>query len=152
MESFPGADVTAVEPDLANVELLERTMHANGWSWHVIRAAAANADGEVAFASGRFTTSRIEPGGEPVPAVDAFSLLNHADLAKIDIEGGEWAILGDPRFATVTAGSIVLEYHPYLCPEDDALEYAAGRLKSSGYDVLPTIRFDARHGMLWAWR
>jgi FkbM family methyltransferase len=152
MERFPGAHVTAVEPDPANVHLLERTMDANGWSWKVVPAAATNADGEIAFATGRFTTSRIEPGGDLVPAVDAFSLLDHADLAKIDIEGGEWAILADPRLATMASAAIVLEYHPYLCPNDDPHGYASARLTSSGYHVVPTIEFDAGHGMLWAWR
>jgi FkbM family methyltransferase len=152
MGRFPGAQVTAVEPDPANLDLLARTMKANGWSWRVVRAAATNADGEIAFAAGRFTTSRIEAGGSLFPAVDAFSLLDHADLAKIDIEGGEWAILGDSRLATEAAKAIVLEYHPYLCPEDDALWYASARLTSSGYRVERTIEFDVGHGMLWAWR
>jgi FkbM family methyltransferase len=152
MGRFPGAEVTAVEPDPANVHLLKRTMEANGWNWNVVQAAATKADGEIAFATGRFTTSRIEPGGDLVPAVDAFPLLDHADLAKIDIEGGEWAILGDARLATGAPAAMVLEYHPYLCPEDDALPYASARLSSSGYQVEPTIEFDAGHGMLWAWR
>jgi FkbM family methyltransferase len=152
MGRFPGAQVTAIEPDPANLPLLVRTMEANGWSWNVVEAAATNADGEIAFAGGRFTTSRIEPGGDLVRSIDAFSLLDHADLAKIDIEGGEWAIVGDSRLAAVAPAAIVLEYHPYLCPEDDALGYASARMKSSGYDVLPTIEFEAGHGMLWAWR
>jgi FkbM family methyltransferase len=152
MERFPSAQMTAVEPDPANLGLLKRTMQANGWSWEVIEAAATNADGEIEFATGRFTTSRIEPGGDLVPSIDALPLLDHADLAKIDIEGGEWVIVGDPRLAALAPAAIVLEYHPYLCPEDDALGYASARLKSSGYDVLPTIEFEAGHGMLWAWR
>jgi FkbM family methyltransferase len=152
MERFPGAQLTAVEPDPANVRLLKRTMEANAWGWNVVQAAATNADGEIGFAAGRFTTSRIEPGGDLVPAVDAFPLLDHADLAKIDIEGGEWAILADSRLASIASAAIVLEYHPYLCPENDALGYASARLASSGYDVQPTIEFDTGHGMLWGWR
>jgi FkbM family methyltransferase len=152
MGRFPGAEVTAVEPDPANLDLLALTMDANGWNWNVVKAAATNADGVIAFATGRFTTSRIEPGGDLVPAVDAIPLLDHADFAKVDIEGGEWAILTDPRLASLAAGAMALEYHPYLCPENDALGYASARLASSGYHVQPTIEFDAGHGMLWAWR
>jgi FkbM family methyltransferase len=152
MSRFPSAQLTAVEPDPANLDVLARTMEANGWNWRVVRAAATNADGEVAFATGRFTTSRIEPGGELVAAIDAFSLLDHADLAKIDIEGGEWAILGDPRLATLGPTAIVIEYHPYLCPEDDVFGYASARLTSSGYHVVPSLQFDVGHGLLWAWR
>ena len=152
MQRFPGAQLTAVEPDPANASLLRQTMDANGWSWKVVEAAAAAEDGQIPFAAGRFTTSRIEPGGGLVRSIDAFSLLDHADLAKIDIEGGEWAILADPRIEAVPASAMVLEYHPYLCPEDDALAYASARLASAGYDVLPSIQFDSAHGMLWAWR
>jgi FkbM family methyltransferase len=152
MGRFADAELTAVEPDPANLDLLTRTMEANGWNWNVVQAAATNADGEIPFATGRFTTSRIEPGGVLVPAVDAFPLLDHADLAKIDIEGGEWAILADARLARMASAAIVLEYHPYLCPESDALGYASARLASSGYHVQPTIEFDAGHGMLWGWR
>jgi FkbM family methyltransferase len=152
MARFPGAELTAVEPDPANLDLLARTMEANGWNWNVVRAAATDADGEIPFAAGRFTTSRIEPGGDLVPAVDALPLLDHADVAKIDIEGGEWAILADARLASMASAAIVLEYHPYLCPESDPLGYASARLASSSYRVQPTIEFDAGHGMLWAWR
>ena len=152
MLRFPGAQITAVEPDPANVSILRRAMAGNGWSWDVVEAAASNEVGQIPFAAGRFTTSRIERGGEPVTAIDAFSLLDDVDLAKIDIEGGEWAILADPRTAALTAKALVLEYHPYLCPDRDPLEYASARLASAGYDVLPSIQFDSAHGMLWAWR
>ena len=149
---FPGAELTAVEPDPANLRLLDLTMKANGWSWNVIEAAATTSDGQVAFAPGRFTTSRIEPGGELVAAVDAIPLLEQADLAKVDIEGGEWSILGDPRLATVAPAAMVLEYHAYLCPTADPGAHATDRLTSAGYEVERTIEFAQDHGLLWAWR
>jgi FkbM family methyltransferase len=152
MRRYGTAELTAVEPDPANVEVLRRTMKANGWSWKIIAAAATTADGQVGFASGRFTTSRIEADGELVPAVDAFPLLDCADLAKIDIEGGEWAILADLRFAAAVAAVIVLEYHPHLCPTPDPAGSATARLTSVGYEVERTLEFDEHHGLLWAWR
>ena len=152
METFAGATLTAVEPDPANLRLLLRTMHANSWSWEVVEAAVTNADGQVPFATGRFTTSRIEPGGDLVTTVDALPRLEAADFAKIDIEGGEWTILDDPRLATVGTAAIILEYHPYLCPSEDPLGHASARLASAGYRLLPSIEFERGHGMLWAWR
>jgi FkbM family methyltransferase len=152
MVRFPGSELTAVEPDPANLRLLDLTMKANGWRWNVIEAAATNADGQVSFAPGRFTTSRIEPGGEPVVAVDALALLEQADLAKVDIEGGEWSILGDDRLAAATAAALVLEYHSHLCPTPDPGGYATARLTSAGYEVERTIEFAPDHGLLWAWR
>jgi len=152
MERFVGAELTAVEPDPANLHLLVRTMRANGWSWNVLDGAATNAEGQIPFATGRFTTSRIEAGSELVRSIDALPLLDRSDFAKIDIEGGEWAILDDPRFARVTASAIVLEHHPYLCPSEDPRGYASARLTSSGYHLAPSIEFERGHGMLWAWR
>jgi FkbM family methyltransferase len=152
MSRYPGAQLTAVEPDPSNLRLLVRTMNANGWSWDVVQAAAMTADGQVGFATGGFTTSRIEPAGELVSAVDAFSLFRRADLAKVDIEGAEWSILEDPRLATAAPAVIVLEYHPYLCPREDPSGYAPARLASAGYHVERTIAFDEGHGLLWAWR
>ena len=42
-----------------------------------------------------------------------------ADLVKIDIEGGEWPILTDPRFAQLPTPALVIEYHPAGCPGPD---------------------------------
>lgn len=152
MERFPGAELTAVEPDSANLALLRRTMEANGWSWNVLEAAATNADGRVEFAPGRFTTSRIEAGGESVTAVDALALLGQVELAKVDIEGGEWTILDDPRLPDVAPVAVVLEYHPYLCPTGDPAGHAVTRLGEAGFNVDRTIGFAGDHGLLWAWR
>ena len=46
------------------------------------------------------------------PRVDVFPYLAAADLVKIDIEGSEWEILADARFAGIAARVLVLEYHP----------------------------------------
>ena len=152
MVRFAAAELTAVEPDPANLRLLDRTMKANGWNWNVIEAAATNADGRVEFAPGRFTTSRIEPGGESTAAVDALPLLGRVDFAKVDIEGGEWAILDDPRLAAAAPVALVLEYHPYLCPTTDPAGHATYRLAEAGLEVERTIAFAPDHGLLWAWR
>ena len=63
-----------------------------------------------------------------LPAADVFPYLEGADLVKIDIEGGEWPILSDPRFAELEARALVLEYHPHLCPGPDPRECADGLL------------------------
>jgi FkbM family methyltransferase len=152
MHRYPGAELTAIEPDRANLVLLEQTMAANGWQWTVVAAAAAAADGEVRFASGDFTTSRIDPAGAPVRAVDALPLLRESDFAKIDIEGGEWAILGDPRFSTHGSPALVIEYHPHLCPSDDPHEEARSRLTEADYSLEEARSFANGHGLLWAWR
>ena len=91
----------------------------------MVAACAAERADEIEFLAGAYSLSRLAAAAEPppgarpvrVPAVDALALLEQADLAKIDIEGGEWAIVGDPRFADSAPPAVVLEYHPELCPE-----------------------------------
>jgi FkbM family methyltransferase len=150
--TFPGASLVAFEPDQSNVRLLRRTATANGWDWDVVEAAAATTDGVVPFAAGRFTHSRIEEGGAAVPAVDVMPFLERSDLAKIDIEGAEWAILTDRRFRSVAPPALALEHHPYLCPEGDPASVARGLLGEAGYELLRSIDLAPGQGLLWALR
>jgi FkbM family methyltransferase len=149
---FPGAQVVAIEPDAENVPLLRRTAAANGWAWEVVEAAATTADGEVPFAGGRFTYSRIEEGGEPVRAVDVMPFLARADFAKIDIEGGEWAILGDERFASVAPVALALEHHPYLAPDEGPDAASRRLLGAAGYAILSVLDLAPGQALVWALR
>ena len=79
--------------------------------------------------------STIDGSGKVVEAVDVFPLLADCDLIKIDIEGAEWEILQDPRFADLRASHVILEYHPRLCPADDPQALAQHILEASGYRI-----------------
>lgn len=150
----PSARVTAVEPDAANAEVLRRTRDLNGLDWEVVEAAAATQSGSVPFAAGLFSLSRVEdrPGLPHVQAVDAFTYLADADLAKIDIEGSEWALLSSPRLSQEGPRALALEYHPHLAPNGDPETIAVRLLEEAGYrtgEIRPTA---AGHGIVWAWR
>jgi FkbM family methyltransferase len=149
---FSGSRLVAFEPEESNVALLRCTASANGWDWEVVEAAAATTNGVVPFASGRFTYSRIEEGGATVPAVDVLPFLGRSDLAKIDIEGAEWAILADERFRSVAPAALALEHHPYLSPDDDPGSAARRLLGEAGYDIVRTIELAPGQGLLWALR
>jgi FkbM family methyltransferase len=146
---FPGSRIVAFEPDRANAELMRRTLKANGLEADLVEAAASTADGEVPFAQGGFTLSRIEPGGEPVPAVDVVPRLPEFDLAKVDIEGGEWALLADGRFAETAPRALVLEFHTHLAPPGADAEQT---LAEAGYSIERRLPFGEGHGLLWALR
>lgn len=149
----PGARLLAFEPDPANVRVLRETIAANpSADWELVEACAGAANGETRFAAGAFALSRMGEGTATVPVVDALERLRDADVVKIDIEGGEWDILGDPRFAELPARVVVLEYHPHLCPEPDARAAAVGRLAELGFEVHPFEHRPDGTGMLWAWR
>lgn len=157
----PDVRIVAFEPDPANATVLERCIRANGreGQWTVVRAAAATADGEVRFLAGGFAASRVvgeDEAGEAVttlPAADVFPYLEDTDLVKIDIEGGEWPILSDPRFAALGARALVLEYHPHLCPGPDPRASADALLAEGGWRVRHMdFEMPPGHGVLWAWR
>jgi FkbM family methyltransferase len=150
----PDARIVAFEPDPSNVEVLEGFMRANPGDTQVIRAAATSSDGEMRFQAGELAASRqVEEGGISVPTVDVFPHLQEADFVKIDIEGGEWELLADPRFASLPAAALVLEYHPHLCPGPDPRAHAEALLTAAGWK-LEHMDFDmpAGHGVVWAWR
>ncbi len=148
------ARITSIEPDRFNLAVLRRTAAANApeGSWRVVPACAGVRDGEVAFAHGEFACSRQEGDGR-ADVVDLFGMLGDADLLKLDVEGGEWEILHDPRLASAGPPAVVLEYHPFLAPGPDPRGAAHAALRAAGYateEVVHRVHDDV--GMLWAWR
>jgi len=154
LERFPQARIVAIEADERNVSVLRLCVGANGGerNWRIIPAAATTFDGTVRFVSGEYSLSRIGEEGQPVDAVDVLPCLADSDIAKIDIEGGEWAILADLRLAGTTTRAIVLEYHPYLCPEPDPRVAATHMLAEAGFEVVPVHHYEHGHGVLWGVR
>jgi FkbM family methyltransferase len=145
---YPGSTVTALEPDEQNAEVLARVIDPK----HVIRAAAAAQDGTVGFTSGGFGVSHTDPEGEQVRAVDVFPYLASADLAKIDIEGSEWELLADERFAGLPTPVLHLEYHARNAPGADPQRATIEALERAGYEHGPVLTTLEGAGMLWAWR
>ena len=155
----PVARVVAYEPDPENLGLLRRNAAGGGGGaeWRIVAACAAGADGRTEFMAGRFAESRVPEGAAAGPTVsvpvrDVFPDLGDADLVKIDIEGGEWEILGDPRFADVPARAVVLEYHRWHCPGDDPRGAALSALRRAGYTPGEPDEDVDGFGVVWAWR
>jgi FkbM family methyltransferase len=160
LSSYPTARITSFEPDPDNAALLERTVVANGLGsrWEIVRAAATAASGRVGFVAGLGERSHLAAARDrdatTVDAVDVFDWLDGVDLLKIDIEGGEWTILADPRFLAISARAIVVEYHSHLCPEADPERAATNRLVEAGYTVTSAADASLTRdvGVLWAFR
>ena len=96
-------------------------MVANGLTDRVlvVGAAAAAADG-MAYLVEREVESVVvdepAPGRVPIRLSDFFRDLEAArvrriDLLKMDIEGGEYALLDDERFARLDVDTLVMEWH-----------------------------------------
>jgi FkbM family methyltransferase len=153
---FPEAEIVGFEPDPENLDVLKATIRSNRReaSWSVVEACASNRPGSFAFASGHENLSRIAEADEAenvVPAVDAFPYLQQADIAKINIEGGEWDLLLDERFSELALPALVMEYHDILSPEPDFHGLALERLNAAGYETRQVFLTDSE-GVLWAWK
>lgn len=153
----PAATITTLEPDAANLALLRRAIERNRLSAavEIIGSAAAVRDGHIAFMAG-FGVASYEPGGneidaaQTVAAIDVLPLMAAADLVKMDIEGGEWAILADSRAASAVGPVVVLEFHDRLCPFDDAEAAVTAWLEQAGLYVWPDVRRLPGMGLIWA--
>ena len=142
LQRHPDAEILSFEPDPYNFAALRCTIAANGARasrWQAVQACAAAADGRIRLAAGASSSSHMtsddDPRGVTVAARDVFSQLEKPDLVKIDIEGGEWELLADPRFRALEASVLFLEYHPRGCPSPDPRAHAIGVLHDSGYAV-----------------
>jgi FkbM family methyltransferase len=132
--------MTSFEPDPENAAILRATIDANHAAdrWSMRRVAVSNAGGTMSFLPGQLAESRRagpdEPGIE-VPMSDLFSLDHRVDLLKMDIEGGEWPILTDPRLSDLQARVLVMEWHWRFAPVPDAHAAALTLLTQAGYAI-----------------
>jgi FkbM family methyltransferase len=154
--TFPVAKIIAVEPLPRNAGQLRANLQAAipDVRTEVVEAAATTHDGELTFGGGDFTTGRIGGGGDgavTVKARDAFALAEGVDLLKIDIEGAEWDLVADPRFARLTNPVVMFEHHPHGAPGDPAT-VAANALADAGYVVEHAEEHADGTGVVWGVR
>lgn len=155
---FPGASVLALEPDPENAAKQRRTIELQGASgrWTLLEAAATVRDGEVHFTTGAATTGHMlgegAAAGHLVPARDVFGLLDGVDLLKVDIEGAEWALLADARFARLPVPVVMLEHHPRSAPPGSPRDRAAAALQAGGYSTRAVQQEPDGTGVVWGWR
>lgn len=86
-----------------------------------------------------------------VPMIDWFEALGteEIDILKIDIEGGEYALLFDPRFAHIKFKALAMEWHN--TPEyPNGYQWCVSRLKELNYVTVGEKGIDAHCGMLFA--
>jgi len=152
---WPQARIVAFEPDPSNVATMRDCLAASGVTVDLVEAAAGTQDGEVTFAGDLGGGSHVARPGEAgfsVPMVDIFDHLDGADLVKIDIEGGEWPILADPRLAHAKVRVLAMEYHRVGAPFLPALDAARAALEGAGFTTGFARPNEWGHGILWAWR
>jgi FkbM family methyltransferase len=155
---FPDASVLAFEPHPSHLELLYRHVVRNGLEGRIqVVAAAASDHVGVARLTQEENESRVVGGdgsdGLPVRVVDFFSEVagSHIDFLKVDIEGGEFELLRDERFAALGVSAMVLEWHNTE-KTPDGKSWCQKRLDELGYEVAKGKLDYGRAGVLWAWK
>ncbi len=138
--------IVAFEPDPSAYELLVTNVTANGWTEVAAKQHALSdrtgtmdlffdpADAASLRVSG--LRERVSVASRAVECVRLSSVLpDHVDLLKIDVEGMEWAILGDLVEANALGqiDRIAIEYHHHLSNDDDRLSEFVGLLENAGF-------------------
>jgi FkbM family methyltransferase len=155
---FPSARIVAFEPHPEHLELLYRHVLQNGLAERVeIVAGGASNRSERGFLTNQECRSHVVESafeaGYRVRMRDVFEELQgeRVDFLKMDIEGGEFEILSDPRFAAVGVPVVVLEWHDTKkTPSGKA--WCTERLTELGYRVANGKLSYPSAGVIWASR
>ena len=152
---WPAARITSFEPDPDNLAVFRAGLRAED-PIELVEAAASTRSGHAVLASGSGAGRRVAFSDHPmpgsIPAVDIFEHLSDADFVKMDIEGGEWPILADPRLAHLGAMTWVIEFHRAGAPSLPAHEAARDLFEAAGFTVGHQELNYWGHGTLWAWK
>jgi FkbM family methyltransferase len=156
-QQYPQCHVTALEPHPVHVGLIRENLRRNGFTDRVkIIAAAAGSRERRSYLSDARTSSSVseEQSAFQIRVLDIFTdpeLKGNIDLLKIDIEGGEYELLSDPRFAELEGPALVVEWHN--TPEHpDGRTWCLEKLKSLKYRVEDGAQDPPSAGLLWAYR
>ncbi len=157
LHKYPNCRVIAFEPHPAFAAQAERNFRLNDSTSRVelyVKAAGAHARPLRLMdrLSGSILTHADTPDTFPVEVVDFFPIVNgkRIDLLKIDIEGSEYEIMGDERFALLNIGAIVMEWHSRGGGLEDK-RWCEQRLSALGF-IIKDVFTRPTHGMFWAVR
>jgi FkbM family methyltransferase len=158
---FPQATIEAFEPHPEHVRQINRHVEMNGLKDRVVvrTAAAGNRSCRMFLLDAEnqsVLVSREGPGRFEVSVIDWLEAAadQPIDFLKMDIEGSEYMILFDPRFARMNVANLAVEWHE--TPErpeggDDIAELLQGlgyRVERGLHGELENLRF----GLIWGYR
>lgn len=155
---FPQARISVFEPHPEHVQQIKRNIALNSLEPRTtVYACAAGASSRKLYLTDAATCSALTSGQQsgaiPVEVIDWLDLAEkqQVDMLKMDIEGGEYEIIFDPRFEDLRIPYISMEWH---IPPHSTRPSIAERLSAMGYAInlgaerqLPD---GMRYGMIWA--
>jgi FkbM family methyltransferase len=154
-QQYPEARVTAFEPHPVHLNAIAEHLSANHFTDRVkVVEAAAGVVEASAYLTDAGSSSAItgSPAGFAVPVLDVFPMLDgKIDILKIDIEGGEYGLLGDERFGAIQARTVVVEWHK-ITDRPDGREWCLERLRRFGYRTTIGTEDPPLAGLTWGFR
>jgi len=155
---YPNAKIIAFEPHPEHVKRANHNIELNklnSKNISLVAAAASNQNGDGFLTDSGVCSAVVSQkidGAIPIKLLDIFEYLKNMkiDILKIDIEGGEFLLLNDPRFKDIQTKAIVLEYH--ITPDyPDASSWCQQKPADYGYHVQPGAWNGSENGFLWAY-
>lgn len=154
---YPECSVTALEPHPVHVKVMQGNLARNGLLDRVsLVAAAAGAKQRHSYLTDARTSSAVtdEASDFEIDVLDIFRepcMEGPIDILKIDIEGGEYELLSDPRFEKLDVRTLVLEWH--ATPErPDGKDWCVQKLGELGYETEIGSEDLPLAGLIWAFR
>lgn len=154
-ERWPNAHVVSFEPAEENTAVFREWLKRSRVDGELIEACAVTENGPMRVSGGTGSGTQFTAGGDvgdEVDGVDVFPHVQDADFVKMDIEGGEWPILADPRFALLRNTTWVIEYHRAGAPSLPAEQAARALFEAAGFTTGHARPNTWGHGTLWAWK
>jgi FkbM family methyltransferase len=155
---YPNANFVSFEPHPIHFAMLEQHLKINHLSSrvHIENSAVSNCNTKMFLENAGCQSALVEDDRSNcllVNVCDFFTWIGTqtVDLLKMDIEGGEYAILNDPRFETVNVSTIVMEWHNTK-ETPDGCQWCSNRLISLGYEITHSNLKFSDFGILWAWK
>lgn len=156
-QRYPQSQVTAFEPHPVHLGAIQENLVMNGLldRVKVVGAAAGTGEKRSYLTDGRSSsTVTDQPAAFQIRVLDVFreqELADQIDILKIDIEGGEYEILSDPRFEHLNVRALVVEWHN--SPEHpDGRAWSLKKLQDLGYQTQIGAEDPPLAGLVWAFR
>ena len=150
--------ILAVEPHPVFSAILKQQLDANGFSarTRIAQVAAHVRDGRALLSDAEDSSTIVNIAGTgtyPIEMVDLFALVGSEAVAllKMDIEGGEYPILEDPRFEKLNCRMVMLEWHA-TTDANRGRDWCFDRLRKVGYGARVGKQDGTQTGLIVALR
>jgi FkbM family methyltransferase len=156
-KKYPECRVTAFEPHPLHVEIIKDNLKLNSMQDRVnlVAAAAGSRERRSYLTDGRTSSAVTDQASAfEICVLDIFQELELAgqiDILKVDIEGGEYELLSDPRFRNLDVRALVIEWH-HMPKFPDGKAWCLQKLQEFGYHTAIGSEDLPLAGLIWAFR